>query len=178
MAPGAALLNVQPRRWNGPSKVGIFEAGTFTSHRARHGPQVLHVHANHQPPWGGTWDSQKALESLAKGGASIGISSVSHGAHWGELRSECHPDSIRPTVHTLTAHLHACGREYGLLALMAVTPVGQQLFQPPERKMLTPRQWQFKFFDVSRVKLPEEDGSFLSEVPLFPLPRPTSEIMF
>ena len=25
-------------------------------------------------------------------------------------------------------------------------------------------QWQFKFFDVSQVKLPDEDSSFLSEV--------------
>ena len=25
-------------------------------------------------------------------------------------------------------------------------------------------QWQFKFFDVSQVKLPEDDSSFLAEV--------------
>jgi hypothetical protein len=30
--------------------------------------------------------------------------------------------------------------------------------------MLTREQWQFKFFDVAQVKLPDEEGSFLSEV--------------
>lgn len=30
--------------------------------------------------------------------------------------------------------------------------------------MLTPEKWQFKFFDVSQVKLPEDESSFLSEV--------------
>lgn len=29
---------------------------------------------------------------------------------------------------------------------------------------LTPEQWQFKFFDVSQVKLPDDESSFLSEV--------------
>ena len=30
--------------------------------------------------------------------------------------------------------------------------------------MLTPTQWQFKFFDVAQVKLPDDESSFLSEV--------------
>lgn len=29
---------------------------------------------------------------------------------------------------------------------------------------LTREKWQFKFFDVAQVKLPDEDSSFLSEV--------------
>jgi hypothetical protein len=29
---------------------------------------------------------------------------------------------------------------------------------------LTIEKWQFKFFDVTQVKLPDEEGSFLSEV--------------
>ena len=30
--------------------------------------------------------------------------------------------------------------------------------------MLTPTKWQFKFFDVAQVKLPDDESSFLSEV--------------
>lgn len=30
--------------------------------------------------------------------------------------------------------------------------------------LLTPSQWQFKFFDVAQVKLPDDESSFLSEV--------------
>jgi hypothetical protein len=30
--------------------------------------------------------------------------------------------------------------------------------------VLTREQWQFKFFDVAQVKLPDDEGSFLSEV--------------
>ena len=29
---------------------------------------------------------------------------------------------------------------------------------------LTSEKWQFKFFDVAQVKLPEDESSFLSEV--------------
>lgn len=29
---------------------------------------------------------------------------------------------------------------------------------------LTPQQWQFKFFDVSQVKLPDDESAFLAEV--------------
>jgi hypothetical protein len=32
------------------------------------------------------------------------------------------------------------------------------------KMVLTRDQWHFKFFDVSQVKLPDEDSSFLSEV--------------
>jgi hypothetical protein len=32
--------------------------------------------------------------------------------------------------------------------------------------VLTREQWQFKFFDVAQVKLPDDEGSFLSEVPM------------
>ena len=44
-----------------------------------------------------------------------------------------------------------------------VTPVSFRLTRsvPP---MLTPSKWQFKFFDVSQVKLPDDESSILSEV--------------
>ena len=49
---------------------------------------------------------------------------------------------------------------------MAVTPVSigsfTLRFTPMARLMR--EQWQFKFFDVSQVKLPDDESSFLSEV--------------
>jgi hypothetical protein len=33
---------------------------------------------------------------------------------------------------------------------------------------LTLHQWQFKFFDVSQVKLPDDDSAFLAEVCHYP----------
>jgi hypothetical protein len=36
---------------------------------------------------------------------------------------------------------------------------------------LTPCQWQFKFFDVSQVKLPDDESAFLAEVCLQYPPR-------
>jgi hypothetical protein len=46
---------------------------------------------------------------------------------------------------------------------MAVTPVREDT-SSGTIAMLTPEKWQFKFFDVSQVKLPDDESSFLSEV--------------
>jgi hypothetical protein len=48
---------------------------------------------------------------------------------------------------------------------MAVTPVSELTHSPPHTMArLMREQWQFRFFDVSQVKLPDEESSFLSEV--------------
>ena len=36
--------------------------------------------------------------------------------------------------------------------------------------MLTLSQWQFKFFDVTQVKLPDDESAFLTEVRLSRMP--------
>lgn len=46
---------------------------------------------------------------------------------------------------------------------MAVTPVRAHT-HTHIRDMLTLQKWQFKFFDVAQVKLPDDESSFLSEV--------------
>jgi hypothetical protein len=51
---------------------------------------------------------------------------------------------------------------------MAVTPVGPLFDAHSTMAKLTSPKWQFKFFDVAEVKLPDGESSFLSEV--FQLP--------